>query len=209
MPLATQATPQVPDKLIYEGRVYDLFANPLESYYAGNHRRPSFYQNQDPKSISTALWRGYVATWEIQAGALYLTEIDSWICNSQNIEECVKADLKQLFGDQYQDGKVKADWYTGNLKMPLGEMLRSVWSGYSSIYEQEIVLQVQAGRIVGKQLVDNTKRKLPSEYELLEQEVEKLNLQLQEAEQGSPNKPQKSKRATKTSKVVGKKKRSE
>ena len=110
MPLATQATPQVPDKLLYEGKGYELFANPLESYYVGKRRRPNFYENQDPKSISTALWRGYVATWEIQADILYLVEIDSWICNSQNKDECVKADLKQLFGDQYQDGKVKADW---------------------------------------------------------------------------------------------------
>jgi hypothetical protein len=51
---ATVATPQAPDKLIYEGKVYSLYSNPLESYYESGNVRPSFSVNPDPKSHLTA-----------------------------------------------------------------------------------------------------------------------------------------------------------
>jgi len=62
-------------------------------------------------------------------------------------------------------------------------MLRSVWSGYSSIYEKEIILKVQSGKVVVKEEIDNTKKDLPSEMELLEQEVKRLDKEIKEAEQ--------------------------
>jgi hypothetical protein len=181
------ATPQAPDKLIYEGQVYDLFSNPLESYYENGKNRPSFFINPDPTQISSGLWRGYITTWKIERGALYLVEINSWICDEPQNVKCRRADLKELFGAKYRDGRVKADWYSGELKLPLGEMLRSVWSGYSSIYEKEIILKVQSGKVVGKEEIDNTKKDLPSWEELLEQEIKRLDQKVKEAERRKNN----------------------
>ena len=180
---AAVATPQAPDKLIYEGKPYDLFSNPLESYFESGKDRPRFFIDPDPKHLLTGLWRGYIATWKIEGGALYLVEIDSWICDESQNNKCRRADLKELFGAKYRDGKAEADWYSGELKLPVGKMLRSVWSEYSSIYEKEIILKVESGKVVGKELIDNTKKNLPSEMELLEQEVKKLDQKLKEAEQ--------------------------
>jgi hypothetical protein len=177
------ATPQAPDKLIYEGQLYHLYSNPLESYYESRKDRPSFFINPDPRQISTGLWRGYIATWKIEGGALYLVEIESWICDESQNNKCRRADLKELFGAKYRDGKVEADWYSGELKLPLGEILRHVWLGYSSIYEKEIILKVESGKVVGKELIDNTKKNLPSEMELLEQELKKMDQKAKEAEQ--------------------------
>ena len=55
------ATAQYPDKIIYNGKEYDLHSNPLEEYFQKN-------PDKKPKAtmISTALWRGYVATFEIK-----------------------------------------------------------------------------------------------------------------------------------------------
>jgi hypothetical protein len=64
------ATAQDPDLLIYNGKTYDLFSNPLENFYDGNKsKRPKFWV--EPNSVSSGNWRGYVATWEIIDDKLY------------------------------------------------------------------------------------------------------------------------------------------
>jgi hypothetical protein len=152
------AIPPTPDKLIYEGQLYDIFSNPLESYYERRKDRPRFFFiDPDSKHVLTGLWRGYIATWKIERGALYLVEIDSWICDEPQNNKCRRADLKEIFGAKYRDGKVEADWYSGELNLPVGKMPRSVWSDYSSTYGKEIVLKVESGKVVGKKLIDNTK----------------------------------------------------
>jgi len=58
--------------------------------------------------------------------------------------------------------------------MPDGKMLQYVHMGYGSIYEREIILRVQSGKVVGVSNVDNTTRILPSPLELQRQELEKM-----------------------------------
>ncbi len=166
------ATAQAPDVLIYDNKIYDLYANPLETFYKNQLDRPSFSISPG-LIVSTGNWRGYVATWEIEEGTLYLRGIDSWLCDAKG-EKCKKTDLKELFGDQCIKGKVKANWFSGQLKIPNGKQLQYVHMGYGSIYERDIILTVDAGKITGKKVVDNTKRNLPSESELQKQELEKL-----------------------------------
>ena len=156
LPAAALATAQAPDVIHYEGKKYNLFTNPLESYFKESER-PKFQIG--PGSMSTANWRGYVATWKVEDDTLYLVGLDSWICKDLRPENCKRADLKELFGEKYRDGKVKADWFTGDLRMPDGERLQYVHMGYASIYERDIVLSVAAGKITGQQVIDNTKRK--------------------------------------------------
>jgi hypothetical protein len=172
LPAISFATSQAPDVLIYNGKQYDLFANPLESFYENRNDRPNF--NITPGSISSGNWRGYVATWKIDGGSLYLVEIDSWICAERFSDDCRKANLRGLFGQKYRAGKVKADWFTGLLRVPDGKMLRYVHMGYGSVYEREIVLKIGAGKVVGHSVIDNTKKQLPSELELQQQELEKM-----------------------------------
>ena len=180
IPIAVRGTPQVPDRLVYKGNTYPLLANPLESFYQDAKSRPKFFSF--PGQELSGNWRGYVATWEIADGKLYLIEIDSWICASGTSEDCQHADLATLFGKRYRNGKVKADWYSGELRLANGRVLRYPWIGYSAIFEHEIVLSVKAGRLAAERHIDNSKRELPSEQDLLEQELEKL-------EQKSKEKP--------------------
>ena len=78
------ATAQAPDILIYDGQVFDLYSNPLESLYANEKERPDF--RLDAKgSISTGNWRGYVAIWEIAGDKLYLGGLDAWIGEKRGI----------------------------------------------------------------------------------------------------------------------------
>ena len=65
-------------------------------------------QTKDPKypSIlnSTACWRQYIGTWEIKDGKLYLVDI---------IGKYKKIGDEPIF----------ADWFTGRLKIPMGEIV--------------------------------------------------------------------------------------
>ena len=67
-------TAQEPDILEYEGKQFDIIANPLEQYFAPDRSRPNFVPE------STSNWRGYFAEWEIQADRLYLTGLSGNIC---------------------------------------------------------------------------------------------------------------------------------
>jgi hypothetical protein len=169
------ATGQAPDKLIDDNKIFELFSNPLEDYYRIEKDRPAFKPSANTMA-STGNWRGYVATWEIENDVLYLRGIEAVICNFQEFiqRKCKRADLMELFGEKCINGKVTASWYTGDLRIPDGRLLESVNMGYGSIYEREIVITVEAGNIVKRELIDNTKKAQPSNRELQQQELEKL-----------------------------------
>ena len=170
------ATPQAPDLLVYNGKTYDLFSNPLEDYYSHKRRRPRFMI--EPHKVITGAWRGYVATWEIIDGRLYLSKVDSWFCGrnskSRRNKGCRRVTLRELFGRRVVDGRVLASWVSDRLQVPDGKVIQHVWMGYGSIYERDIFIEVQAGRILKQEIVDNTNRELPSYQELQEREIEKL-----------------------------------
>jgi hypothetical protein len=166
------ATGQQPDVMIYKGKVYRLFANPLEEFFKDKKNRPLF--RVEPNVVSTGNWRGYVATWTIENGFLYLVNIRAWICDELNEESCRRVKLSKLFGRRYRNGKVKADWFSGELRMPEGKLRQYVHMGYGSVYERELILSVASGRVVRTSTVDNTRKTLPSELELQRQELEKM-----------------------------------
>ena len=109
-----------------------------------------------PRTLSTANWRGYVATWEIIDNTLYLTNIDSYIC--PRLEgECQRATLELSFGEKCIDSKVKADWFTGNLPIPDGKILKQK-NVIGIAYEREIVIKIESGNLITTTTIDNRKR---------------------------------------------------
>jgi hypothetical protein len=153
------ATAQAPDMIVYDNKVYDLFSNPLESFYRERGGRPQF--RIQPNTFSSGNQRGYVAIWVIEDDALYLRGIKSRICDpdAQGDSNCRRADLKELFGEKSKGAGVHADWFSGELRIPEGEMLEYVHGGYASVFERDIILKVEAGKVVGRTAVDNTKSK--------------------------------------------------
>lgn len=160
------ATPQVSDLLIYKGDTLWLFAYPLEALYKDNMSRPDFWNGQEA-CIHTGCWRGYKAEWKIENNTLYLTNIYS-CCY---YEDGIKADLRKLFGNKCVDGKVKADWYTGNALVPRGKLVYDMGYGDGSVYETELEFRFNRGRLTGIETFDNSRTKM-SEYS---QNQEKLN----------------------------------
>jgi hypothetical protein len=148
------ATGQIGDRLIYKGDTLILFSNPLETLLDIFSSRPKLFGDKEG-CMTTACWRGYQAEWEIIENHLYLTGIYS-CCYS---DDGVKADLQALAGDYYANGKVKADWVTGNLIAPKGKLLYYVHDAYESLYETEIEFQINKGQVIGIKTYDNSKSK--------------------------------------------------
>lgn len=158
------ATAQFPDYLIYKGEKLPIYSNPLESYFTAENPRP-----KDLFRFScTALWRGYLAWWKVEDGYLYLTKIVTGSC-SANAPEIPVA---RVFPGR--EAPVKAVWFSGTLRIPQGRRLRYVHMGYGSVYEKDLLLTFEKGRLVREDVIDNTKSRLPSEEEKAQEELEKL-----------------------------------
>lgn len=147
-------TAQIPDKLIFNGDTISIFSNPLEQIPTIDRLRPKLFGSRQGCS-STACWRGYQAEWEIANDELYLIGIYSCCF----YEDSIQADLIQLFGNQYKNGRVKANWVTANILSPQGKQLYYVHMDYASLYEKEVIFEVVNGQLKGKITYDNTKSK--------------------------------------------------
>ncbi|AXY75932.1 hypothetical protein D3H65_18950 [Paraflavitalea soli] len=138
--LQASATAQYPDKVWYNGKEYAMHTNPLEVFFEKNPGRK-------PKDgvQSTALWRGYVATFEIKDNQLLLKDIEIQIVDTAR-EHSYKwmSVLNEVFPDQRV---INIDWFTGLLVLPCGKRINYVHMGYGSTYENYILLEIGQGKL--------------------------------------------------------------
>lgn len=156
--LEAYATAQYPDIIIYKGREYKLHSNPMEAYFKKYpDKRP------DGGITSTALWRGYVATFEVRDDVLFVKDIEIEIpdedANESFDTKWVSA-MDQVFPDQKE---VKVDWLTGILVLPYGKMIDYVHMGYGSTFSKYILLEVEKG------IVNDFKELTAKEYKWFKQ----------------------------------------
>jgi hypothetical protein len=134
------ATAQYPDKLFYNGKEYALYSNPLESYF-------DKHPDKRPRTVleSSALWRGYIASFEILDSQLYVKDIEIQVYDTTGevkYKTKWKSVLKEVFPGQE---KLKVDWLTGLLVIPYGKLVDYVHMGYGSTYEKYILLEIDKG----------------------------------------------------------------
>jgi len=146
---------QLPDRILLDGEIMDLFSNPLEQYWIRyEKKRPPFYPLPD-------CIRGYVANWEIRGGQLFLRGIDG------NFEkrtiffgvESARYSIKTLF-PRANNRPVKASWYSGKLRIPRGKMTIYQHQDYNSRFEQEIIITVDKGEVIKIVTLDYDKKLL-------------------------------------------------
>lgn len=138
------ATAQEPDKIMYEGKEYELLINPMEPYFQK-------YPDKRPKGgmISTALWRRYVGTFEFKDKNLLLEDIQ--IATRTDDGEGWKSVKNELVA---RDKALAIDWFNGILVLPDGEVARYVHMGYASSYSRYILLEVRGGKLTGERRLD-------------------------------------------------------
>lgn len=137
-------TAQVSEKLIYKSQQLNLCAEPLFTYLETIRSDLKFVAH------SSSNWRGYVGTWCIEDGRLYLAKLNGTVRNG-DAERTI--DLGYLFPD-YPDG-VFAHWFSGELRCVQGGLLKYVHMGYSSTYEKDLFIHIQNGVVMGDREIVN------------------------------------------------------
>lgn len=127
-------TAQIHEGLILDGvKTSMAFCPPLPK---GNPRLIELNGNQ---GLNTACWRGYRGSWEIKDGKFFLTGISGKY--------------------QLSDGpSIFANWFTGTIKIPAGNILKYVHGEFLTIYEQETHIAIQEGVVKHNITIDNRPR---------------------------------------------------
>jgi hypothetical protein len=131
-------TAQFGERLINEGEETSMaYCPPLPKGHPRIIRvEDQHIRVEDRQFFSTACWRRYQGTWEIREGRFYLTGLRGRL---------------RLLGDE----ALPADWFTGMLRIPRGKMLQYVHMGFESIYEEEVHVQIENGRVMTSRVVSN------------------------------------------------------
>lgn len=93
-------------------------------------------ENTRPSVVSTACWRGYVGTWKIKNGLFYLVSITG---------------RYRIIGND----PILADWFSGVIRIPQGKLLHYVHMGFESVYEEEVHVKIEKGKVVESYVIDN------------------------------------------------------
>lgn len=134
-------TIQAGDILSYNGEKKTIATEPLKSYLETRSDVSFIFK-------STALVRGYIGTWEIKNNQLYLISLLGFVDNNK------KVDLSYLFPNKTE---VFANWFSGNIRIPEGELLNKINLGYASVFEKDRILNIKEGILISETLKDNTK----------------------------------------------------
>lgn len=110
-------------------------------YFALGGNKPEF------EFTCTALWRGYVGSWEIIDDRLYLINLTG------QMKDGTDANLATIFPND--PDRVFAHWYSGKVRLPQGNKLKYVHMGYSSVYEKDLFLHFENGILVKTETVEN------------------------------------------------------
>jgi hypothetical protein len=136
-------TAQIGDRLVVDGQDVTLMGCPALPWH-----HPRFHKLSKAEALelcrgrlifSTACWRNYVADWHIDGGRLHLDRITG---------------IYRLEGEE----PLFADWVTETLRIAGGERLAYVHMGFGSVFEEDLLLDVQKGLVVGQTRRDNRGR---------------------------------------------------
>jgi len=146
------STAQFPDKITYKNTQYKLLTNPLEPFF---NEFPE--KHPETEIISTALWRGYVASFEIINNELFVVDIEIQYKpeapdNDHDLQW--KSVMDEVFPEQK---RVKADWFSGILVLPFGDLIKYKHMSYASVYKNYILLEINNGSLVKERRLNHKK----------------------------------------------------
>jgi hypothetical protein len=130
---------QVKDSILIKGEKYYLYTTPLDSYWSKRNPKPQI------RPTKSTCWRGYIATWEIVKDNLYLVDI---IFHAHD----GGFGLDYLFPNN--TGKIKADWYTGEVKIPIGNKLYQEFME-DPVYDSDWFISIEHGNVLSQRYLAN------------------------------------------------------
>ena len=155
-------TAQFADAIKFEGRMFELAGEPLAFWLERRKNKGLRFRREH-----TGLSRGYVSSWEVAKGRLYLTKF------SAHMADGTMATVDALFknySSQYLDSVKAVDpsnaglgqfafWLTATMRCPLGKLIDYKHDGYSSVRERDLMLEFRDGFLVGSRIIENDARR--------------------------------------------------
>jgi hypothetical protein len=126
------------DTILIDGKAYTIYCSPLHQYWEKHGNRPQMV------SFNTSLNRGYFANWEINDNRLFLVNFfgENQIPFSQRTIYC----LRDIFATE--TGQVFAEWFSGELPIPVGKEIDYSVSGIGPIYETLTTISLENGLVI-------------------------------------------------------------
>jgi len=173
--LVFATSPQLPDLLKIGNDTVYLYKLPIEGIPKEKYDKliNSISKFENGTYTSTNLWRGFQAIWEFRDNQLYLTDIK----NAKHSKDILK-----LVFPNFENGSVKATWFSSFLIIPKDKTLR--WDGVlEKSYLKEEILYFRKGNFKKRYVFENyiqvvngipriDQKKVP---EILFESLEKLN----------------------------------
>jgi len=131
---------------MYNGELFGIACEPFEEFLK---TRPDIQYD----GYCSACWRGYIAKWEIIGDKLFLIGLNEFQFGKE--EPIIKEKTYNFYDIFPGQDKVLADWYSGEIKIQQGEVLKYVHACYASIYEKEVILDIKEGVVLSEKEVDN------------------------------------------------------
>ncbi|MDR3001263.1 MAG: hypothetical protein LBU89_08375 [Fibromonadaceae bacterium] len=155
IPVELHATQPIPDNIIYNGIKYHPTHNILRPYIEKNPDKWKWLK--DTPHLDLALWRGYIATFEIINNELILKEVE---------DGKKKSLLKKFLSvSETKDSVFKLDWFTGLISLPGGKFLykeeyffaKYFYAFYArdiELHEYHLILEFKNGVLVKETRMD-------------------------------------------------------
>jgi hypothetical protein len=148
-------TAQFSDLLVYEGELLSICCEPLKPYLE------TIKLPHKLKAPNSACWRGYVAKWAIDNNKLFLIKWEGYILDYLVVH------MDYIFPDEEV---VFAKWFTGEIRIPQGEMLQYIHAGYASVYEGNLCLNFVEGVLIKKEIIWLTESEIEAVYRDIEEQ---------------------------------------
>jgi len=150
------ATGQYPDNIVIDSKEYYIKNNPLEPYFEN-------YPDKKPKTniISSALHRGYIATFTLLDNKLYLIDIKIRKQKKDN-DKSYDSEMVSVFNEVFpEEQKVFIDLYSGVLIVHL-----NIEESYKN--RKELLIEFENGLEKERRTYDNEKFKkfIDAQFEL-------------------------------------------
>ena len=155
--LAAYATGQEGDIIYINGERLGLLGKPicLDSmlYHTLIDELPS------NRPIVSSNWDGYTAYWSINNDKLYL---DSVRCEAYDLkvkavvgESIPSETLYRIFNRYNVGNRIVASWVSGKFRVVKGKVIYYQHTGFERYYEEETILNINHGEVIGKNAYHN------------------------------------------------------
>jgi hypothetical protein len=134
---------QIPETLIFDDDALAMCSEPLDRWL-NEQQLELCVERASPNCL-----RGYLGTWEVRRGHLYLSALRAiggrCVLRRPGEPTALELSLEALFPSC--DGPVRADWYSGPLRCPQGPLLQRCDAGYGNVYEHDMLVDIERGRV--------------------------------------------------------------